>query len=129
MACAQIMKRPAFANMGEAVAWEMAHTQVPYELPITLPEAAWRDLPDAMAELCHMIRAAQRMLDHLLEVMSQSLNSDPGIVATVELAKRGLEHVSEHEGTLLDNVEMVLRTAVSQMMKNKIAREAERKSA
>lgn len=129
MTCAYILKRPEFSNVGEQFAWEIAHRQVPYELPITLPEAAWNALPDAISELSHMVRAAQSAPDHLSGVMSQSLSSDPGMIAMVELASRGLEHVSEHEAALLDDVEMVLRAAVRQMMQDKDARKAERKSA
>lgn len=129
MTCAYILKRPEFSNVGEQFAWEIANRQVPYELPIVLPEAAWDALPDAISELSHMVQAARSVLDHLSWVMSQSLSSDPDMIAMIELASRGLNHVSEHECALLDDVGMVLRAAVRQMMLDKAAREAERKSA
>lgn len=129
MTCAYILKRPEFANVGEQFEWEIAHGQVPYELPITLPEAAWAALPDAISELSYKVQAAQSMFDHLSEIMSQGLSSNPGMIPIVELVGRGLKHVSEHECALLDDVEPVLRSAVNQMMQDKAAREAERKSA
>lgn len=128
MTCAQIMKRPEFADAGEMLDWEIAHRQVIYELPITLPEAAWMDLPDAISELTHMVRMTQEVMCHLFDVMCQSTSSDPGIVAMLELASRGLTHVSEHECALLDDVEMVLRRAVSRMVQEKVANAAKGKS-
>lgn len=123
MSCAQIMKRPEFANVGEQFTWEITHRQVPYELPITLPEAAWKDLPDAISELTHAIRMTQAVMSHLFDVMCQGTSSDPGIIAMVELASRGLQHVSEHEAALLDDVEMVLRATVDRMVRDEVASE------
>lgn len=129
MTCAQILKRPAFENLGQAVDWEIRHDQVPYELPIALPAAAWRSLPDALSEALHAVRIAQAAFDHLQQAMSDSATSDPGIIGLIELSSRGLQHVSETEGALLDDVEMILRAAVSRMMENEVSgRGKERKS-
>ena len=127
MTCAQILKRPDFANMGETVAWEIAHRQVQYELPITLPEAAWDALPDALSEVNYMVQMAQGTLDHLSAVISQSSSADPGVIAMLELASRGLKHVSDHEGALLHDVETVLRAAGSRMMQEKASNQAKGK--
>ncbi|MDF3606240.1 hypothetical protein PE067_08900 [Paracoccus sp. DMF-8] len=129
MSCAYILKRPEFSNVGEQFAWEIEHRQTLYELPIVLPEAAWDALPDAISELSHVVRCAQSALDHLSGVMSQSLSSDPGMIAMVDLASRGLQHVSEHEAALLDDVEMVPRAAVGRMVQERADNEAKGKTA
>ena len=129
MTCTQIIKRPAFANMGEAMDWEIRHGQTPYELPIVLPEQAWRDLADSMSELTHIVRMAKATLNHLHDFISQSLDGDFGLISLLELASRGLEHASEHECALVDDVEVTVRAAVSQMIKEKVARDREEKAA
>lgn len=127
MTCAQIMKRPEFDNLGQAMDWEIRNGQVPYELPVALPEAVWRDLPDVLSELAHTIRTARSAFSHLGEMLAQSSSSDPGVIALLELAGRGLDHVSEHECALMDDVEGVFRSTVKKMLNDKVSQENGRK--
>ena len=121
MTCAKILKRPNFDNYGQTVDWEIRHDQVPHELPIALPAAAWRSLPDAMSEALYAVRMARAAFDHLHEALSDSRTSDPGIIGLIELSGRGLQHVSENEGALLDDVERIIRGAVSRMIENEVS--------
>lgn len=77
MICAQIMKRPEFDNLGQAMDWEIRNGQVPYELPVALPEAVWRDLPDVLSELAHTIRTAKSAFSHLGEMLAQKPRKKP----------------------------------------------------
>lgn len=120
MTRARILPRPIFDNLGQAIEWEIKHDQVPYELPISLPEAVWRDLPDALSELAHAVCLARNVLDHLNEYVAMAPNTDPGLQATLELAARGLDHASEHEGGLINDTEIVLRRVVSKMINEKL---------
>lgn len=120
MTCAQILKRPDFDNTGAAFDWEIKNNQVPYELPIVLPKAAWRDLPDALSELTYGVQHAQAALAHIHETLSQSLSSDPALTSIIELAGRGLKHLADNEAALVADVERVLRNAVSQSITDEI---------
>ncbi|MFV0291995.1 MAG: hypothetical protein ACK5II_01710 [Paracoccus sp. (in: a-proteobacteria)] len=129
MTCAQILKRPEFESFGQQVDWEMRNNQVPWELPILLPEAAWNALPDAVSELVYAVRSARNALDHLHQALSDSAASDPGLIGLIELSSRGLRHVAENEGELLDDVEFVIREAVSRLAEHKVnTKSKERKS-
>lgn len=123
MTCAQIMKRPEFENLGQEMDWEIKNGQVSYELPVAPPEAVWRDLPNALSELVHTVRTVKSAFSHLGEMLAQSHSSDPGIIAVLELAERGLDHVSEHECALMDDVEGVFRNMVRRMLNDKVSQE------
>lgn len=88
---------------------------------VEMPFGTWQNLPDALSEAVYALRSAQAAFDHLHEAISDSAASDPGIIALIELSSRGLRHVSEHEGGLLDEAAFAIRNTVSELIEGKVS--------
>lgn len=116
----RIMKRPDFANMGEAVAWEKQHGQAPYEVPLVLPESVWRALPDALNEASYMLLRAARALDYLQEELSAG-NRDPRLADVTELLAHGMRHIYERDGIFLEEIQDVLRQSLERHLPEEAA--------
>lgn len=96
---------------------------------VEMPFGTWKNLPDALSEAVYALRNAQDAFDHVHQALSDSAASDPGLMGLIELSSRGLRHVAENEGELLDDVEFVIREAVSRLAEHKAnTKSKERKS-
>ncbi len=99
------------------------------ECLVEMPFGTWQNLPDALSEAVYALRSAQAAFGHLQEALSDSAESDPGILALIELSSRGLRHVCEHEGGVLDEAAFAIRDTVSTLTEGRISSKGkERKS-